>query len=409
MAGTAKRARGASNVQALLYLFPMKLTMLPSLLCVAALASGLPLAAQTADSGPTATINVRSNLVVVPALVKTKSGAVVFTLGVKDFALTDNGIAQTLRLEEDTGAEPLALVIVVETGGDGAAKLGEYHHLAALLDNLIGAVPRRVAVVSFDSTPTLEQPFTPSLGAVDITLNSLQPGDMKAAVYDGLSYAVELLRKQPPSYRRAILLLSETLDNGSHTPLVDTLHAIADTNTAIYSVAFNSTKSQVGREAAKFSSAEPGPAHGCFSRQGANPTTQPSVASQDYNCVAELLPPLRLAKMAATIVANNFRRNAAETVAQLTGGEYYKFKDVKELQRDLFTIANHVPNRYVLSFQPSQPKTGFHTLQLTLPDHVDLRVEARNGYWIDDPNAPAEVTPDDGAALPKNAPPAPPQ
>lgn len=351
--------------------------------------------APPAEATQTATISVRTNLVVVPALVKTKSGELVYTLGEKDFQLTDNGIPQALHLEQDTGGEPLALVVVVETGSDGADKLDLYRHLDAMLDNLVGAVPRRVAVVGFDSTPTLEQPFTPSLNAVNITLGSLQPGDQKNATYDALSFAVELLRKQPTSYRRAILLFSETLDHGSHTSLVDTLHAIADTNTTIYAVAFNSSKAQVKREAGKLSSNEAGPDKGCFAHNEKLPDAmQPTRTQQNYDCFAQLLPPLRLAKMAAIVLANSMKRDVPESVAKLTGGEFYRFKDPKSLQKDLLTISNHVPNRYVLSFRPSNPTTGFHTIQLALPDHVNLKVEARNGYWIDDPNTAPEVTPE---------------
>ena len=358
----------------------------------------------------TATISVRANLVVVPALVKTKAGEIVFTLNKDDFQLTDNGIPQKLRLEEDTGGEPLALVIVVETGSDGAQKLHQYGELGALLDNVIGAVPRKVAVVGFDSAPTVEQPFTPSLNAVNITLGSLQPGDQRAAIYDALSFAVEMLRKQPTSYRRAILLFSETIDHGSHTSLVDTLHAIADTNTTIYTVSFNSTKAEVKHEASKLSSSEPGPRHGCFAHDDTlAPAMQPGRATQDFDCFAQLIPPLRLAKMAAIAMGNSMRRNVPETVSRLTGGEYYSFNNQKAMQKALLTIANHVPNRYVLSFRPSSPTTGFHTIQLTLPDHVNLKVEARNGYWIDDPNGAPEVTPNDAPDLPKNAPPVPPQ
>src|ERR1700734_1243798 len=66
------------------------------------------------------TISVRSNLVLVPALVKTKAGALV---------PREDGIEQPLRMEADAGGEPLALVVLVETGSDGALHLNELHEL----------------------------------------------------------------------------------------------------------------------------------------------------------------------------------------------------------------------------------------------------------------------------------------
>jgi hypothetical protein len=62
-----------------------------------------------------------TTLVLVPTLIKTSSGEPVFGLTANDFILTDDGIEQKISLEENTDRQPLALVIVVQTGGAGAA------------------------------------------------------------------------------------------------------------------------------------------------------------------------------------------------------------------------------------------------------------------------------------------------
>jgi len=373
-----------------------------TLLCLALLI--VPVArAQTSDAQApsdinpqTATITMRTNLVVVPALVRTKSGELVYTLKAEDFILTDNGVVQKLRLEPDTGREPLAMVIIAQTGGDAAVHLDQYQHLGAMLDNMLGGVDHRVAVVGFDSTPILLHGFTSNLDYVTHSLDILDPGDKQAAVLDAIVYAVNLLRAQPTTYRRAILLLSQTSDNGSNTSLVDALHAISDTNTMMYSIAFHTTGTEAGKEAAKFNDTEPGPKHGCFSRDmgtdadGKKIKPKESAGSQDLNCVEELLPPLRLAHLAEIAARNALRKNISESVAHLTGGESFNFKNVKTLDRDLFTIANHIPNRYVLSFAPESPTPGFHSIVLKLRNSAGLSVEARNGYWVNtDDAAPA--------------------
>jgi VWFA-related protein len=346
------------------------------------------------EATPQSTITVRSTLVLIPTLVKTKQNQLVYTLTPDDFLATDDGVPQKLTLDADAGAQPLALVIVVETGGDGAQHLENYQHLAPLLDNLLGAVEHKVAVVGFDSHPTLLHGFTPNTSFIEHSLDDLATGDNGSdsgdAILDAITFAVGLLRQQPTTYRRAILLLSETIDHGSQTSLVDALHAVSDTNTAIYAVGFNSTRAAIAHEAGGLSSSEPGPAHGCFSRDfgldaDGNPVVPPtSRGEQNYNCFAELVPPLRLARMAEIAFRNALAKNTPETVARLTGGEYFKFSDTRNLDRDLLTIANHVPNRYVLSFHPLNPHPGFHTLTLTLKDRPNLKVYARNGYWVDD-------------------------
>jgi VWFA-related protein len=355
--------------------------------------STVPNAQSLSDTNPPpASITVSSSLVVVPALVRTKSGELVYTLKADDFILTDNGVVQKLRLEQDTGSEPLAMVIIAQTGGDAAVHLDQYQHLGPMLENMLGGVDHRVAVVGFDSTPILLHGFTSNLDFISHSLDILEPGDNHAAVLDAIVYAVNLLRQQPSTYRRAILLLSQTTDNNSHVSELDALHAISDTNTVMYSVGFHTTGTESAKEAAKFSDDTPGPQHGCFSRDmGTDADGKPiqpteSKGSQDFNCVEELLPPLRLAHIAEIAARNALRRNISESVAHLTGGEYFKFKNVKTLDHDLFTIANHIPNRYVLSFHPQSPTPGFHSIVLKLRDESHLSVEARDGYWVNTDN-----------------------
>jgi hypothetical protein len=92
---------------------------------------------------------------------------------------------------------------------------------------------------------------------------------------------------------------------------------------------------------------------------------------------------LALAKMAAIRVSDAKKRNVPATVAELTGGEYFKFENSRSLVSGLLTISNHVPNRYALSFQPQSPHSGFHAVELKLEDHPNLRITARSGYWAE--------------------------
>ncbi len=55
------------------------------------------------------------------------------------------------------------------------------------------------------------------------------------------------------------------------------------------------------------------------------------------------------------------------------------------------TISNHIPNRYVLSFQAQSPHTGFHAIELRVPRYAGFKVAARNGYWADSANPSREL------------------
>jgi len=353
--------------------------------------------AATPDSPPAqaSTLTARSTLVLVPALVRNKAETLVYTLKTDDFVLTDDGVLQKLTLEQDTGGEPLALVVDLEGGGAGANQMEKYGTLAPMLSAVIGSVPHKVAVVGFDSSPVLVQDFTPDLDAAAHAIHALiadDNGDDGAAILDSLGFSVDLLRKQPPEYRRAILLVSESNDHGSKLRLDEALRTISDTNTVIYSIGFSTGRDELKTGSAKaLSDSTPGPAHGCMSRDPNDPNVnlKQNPAEQAYGCLSLLAPPLGIAKAVVIALFDGMQKNIPETVAHLTGGEYFKLGNQKSMERNLMTLSNHIPNRYVLSFQAQSPHAGFHAIELRVPGYAGLTVSARNGYWADSANPPA--------------------
>jgi VWFA-related protein len=354
-------------------------------------------------SDPTPILRRGSNLVLVPTLVKTSSGEPVFGLSADSFVLTDDGIEQKVVLEENTDSQPLALVIVVQTGGAGGRRLDSYRKLGPLLDSMVGAVPHRVAVVGFDSEPRIEADFTSELNNVARVMANLQPGNGKAAILDSLGFAVDLLRKQPTNYRRVVLSISETLDHGSRIKLEDALRAIDDTNTTIYSLGFSTTKADMQHNADEFNSdLTPAPTHGCFAKDQSNGSATHPVqvpdgngnnrTMQTFDCISLLAPPLLAAKMAVMAALDDMHRNVPETVARLTGGEYFKFENTRSLERGLITISNQIPNSYALSFSPQADAPGLHAIDVRLKDRTGLLVDARRSYWADG-SKPSNIPP----------------
>jgi VWFA-related protein len=328
----------------------------------------------------------------------------------------DDGIPQKVALEQDTGGEPLALVVVVEVGGAGAREFDHLGPLAPMLDSVLGNVPHKIAVTAFDSEPRLVQRFSPRIEDAVEAVRNLTPGctrehhqdfcqsptarhnavqaDNGAAILDSLGFAVDLLRNQPPGYRRAILLVSETLDRGSRLTLEQVVRAVSDTNTTIYGIGFSTAKSEAAHYASRqlptsaqgggfrFENPHPNPPHGCL---GKDPDPDPDATHnkliQAYDCLTQLVPPLALAKMAAIAATDAMQRNVPETVAHLTGGEYFKLTDPKSLERDMGMIGNHLPNRYILSFHPQSPRSGLHVITVRVPGYAGVEVTARRSYW----------------------------
>ncbi len=346
----------------------------------------------------------RSTVVLVPVLVRQRdSNEAIFSLGSKDFTVTDDGVAQKVHLQDEPDLQPLALVIVAQTGGMGVDHIKDYSDLDAVLDALIGAVQHRVAVVSFDSQPHDVQRFTSDMGLVSNALSTLDDGDRGAAVLDALAYGIDMLRQAPPNYRRAILFISQSLDAGSQTTLDQAVAAINETNTTIYSLAFSVSKSEVKHEVSKmpvpggtvYGDTPYGPG-GCMG-YGNDPDAHGNRRVQALDCLEDLAPPLRLARMAFYEARDGLKKNVPEAVAHETGGEYFDFKDNKTLVKRLEVITNDMPAYYVLSFSPDNPTPGMHAISVTVPAAPGAQINARKAYWA---GAPPETPPAPAAGNP---------
>jgi hypothetical protein len=130
--------------------------------------------------------------------------------------------------------------------------------------------------------------------------------------------------------------------------------------------------------------AEPGPEHGCFSRNGADSEYDGQYSKQVFDCISQLAPPVRLATMAFIAARNSLRTDTAESLAQLTGGEFFHFNNAKDLKAGLIALSNDIPNYYVLSFQPENPTPGIHALHVAAKDHPQFVTKFRREYWVDE-------------------------
>jgi hypothetical protein len=210
--------------------------------------------------------------------------------------------------------------------------------------------------VAFDSHPVYLEGFQEDTTDIEKQLQNLPPGDGGAAVLDAVGYAVNLLEQRPPDHRRVLLLISETRDHGSrHVTVPQLVERIGESNTLVLSLAFSPGKAELidyGK----------GNAHG--------------------DDAGGLLAPFIMA-------ANAMRRNAAKTLASMSGGEYEPFTRDKAFENRLAEEAKHARNRYLLSFHPTDPAPGLHTIEVKLTQDYGARVVARESYWAVNDAEPA--------------------
>jgi VWFA-related protein len=317
------------------------------------------------------TLHTTTTLVVVPTLVQTTGKEPVFSLTAEDFVLTDNGVPQKVTLEEET-MRPLSLVVLMQTGGIARGQFASYVNLETMLASLLGGAPNKVSIVNFDSRPEAASPFTSNVAEWRDAIDHPEQGDSGAAIFDGISYALDLLKKEPVSNRRAILLISQEHDSGSKTQMKDIVRDLGETNTAIYSITFSAEKTEA-KLAFKESHVNP-PISVVPSDGSLKPYNDPARPTQGY---FKLDVPLRL-------IFGAMQKNLSAEVANLSGGEAMSFDGRGELEQDMNVLNNHIRNSYILSFSPTSAEPGLHTIKVQLARHPEMIVSARTSYWAED-------------------------
>jgi len=305
------------------------------------------------------TVRSESNLVSVPALVKDAQGRVVYGLTTKDFVIEDDGVEQTVRLDETPEGQPVSLVLAIEKGRRASYEFARMEGLKTMLDPLFALGRARVAVVEFDSQVVLTRDFSSDQNLIERDVSDLRPGDDGAAILDAIHYAMGLLKKEADDRLRVLLLISETRDHGSRMKIENSVAAVGEANALFYALRFSPALSNIldtGR--GNNTSLKPGP--------------------------NEMHPDLNFLDLAYR-TAQAMRRNVPETVTRMTGGEYELFATRKRFDTHMNDFTNHLRGRYLLSFTPRNPHPGLHRLGVKLAERNQSTVLARTSYWVESP------------------------
>jgi VWFA-related protein len=296
----------------------------------------------------TATLRVTTTEVLVPTLVEKKGGGIVYGLKPTDFVLEDNGVPQKIRVQEEMDTAPVALVVAVEEGGASVLEFDKLAKLGPLLDLFLSDRRSQVALVGFDSTQHLIQDYTHSSDEVNDELKNLEPGDGGASILDTVSYAVNLLESQPKEFRRVLLLISEERDHGSkHTRAENLIRQIGESDVLVLSVSFSPSRAEFAHD------------------------VKDNGDDRTLNMVSTLV-----------MAVKAFKKNVTKEVAEMSGGEYTTFTGDKRFEERVVDAAKHARNRYLITFSPSNPTPGLHSIRVRTAQDYGARIVARANYWL---------------------------
>lgn len=303
-----------------------------------------------------ATLRSQSNAVIVPTLVRDAKGHILYGLTQRDFVILDDTVEQTVHLDDSAEAEPVSVVVAIQTGRRAWREFPRMRGIAAMLNPVFTQPGSRVALVEFDSGIHLVKDFTDNETAVDDDLNALPAGDNGAAIRDAVKFSVGLLEREPAPRQRVLLLVSENRDHGSQVAKIDdVVAAVGNSNTVVHALAFSPSLSQV-----------------LDTERGSNHD------EAYWDAPPDIIGSLLMARQA-------MRKNATKTIAAMTGGVYESFSSRKAFETQLLNFTNHLHSRYVLSFEPQRPHPGLHKIEVRLKQPAGgTSVLSRTSYWAMD-------------------------
>ena len=210
---------------------------------------------EAADSDPEV-IRVDTDLVNTVFTAVDQDRHFVTTLRANDLRVLENQTPQDISLFERETNRPLTIVILVDTSKSQERTLPDEKRAAkTFLSAVMRPAVDKVAIVSFNGTPKVQQDLTDSRPKLDRAIDRLKvevPADnptcenVKTPQEDPLCWtsiwdsvwasANEVLAQAPDNSRRAIILLSDGDDTASTIKRQESIDSAVRNNVAVYSI-----------------------------------------------------------------------------------------------------------------------------------------------------------------------------
>ena len=362
-------------------------------------------AQQPASDQSVATLKIQAREVVLPVTVRDKKGALVTSLKISDFALTEDSRPQTIKSFTRESNLPFRLGLLVDTSRSVSGAMEEERKAAGkFVDQMLpdpkaaDAKKDEAFLIHFDREVELLEDFTNSRDKLHHELDDMGPSraaqndsqgpettsdDRDRArmghgggtqLYDAIFLASDELMK-PKDGRKALVVFSDGVDRGSKETLNDAVDAADHANVAVYTIYFK------GEQERPAGSGFPGGGGGHHGGGGGYPGGgggggypgggggYPGGGGGHHGGGGESQPGVDGKKI-------------MEKIATRTGGRYFEAKKKDNLDEIYGQIAEELRGQYLLTYTPDvvDHEGGFHKIALKA-NKDDLLVVTREGYY----------------------------
>jgi len=323
------------------------------------------------------TFSSNVNVVNVFATVRNKQGQIVRNLSKDDFVLDEEGQPQLIRYFSQESNLPLTLGLLIDTSGSQRRVLGAERSASyRFLEQVLREDRDKAFVIHFDRDVELLQDLTSSRKKLEAALDLIDQapqgrgggygsgngggypgrggggrgggggrrfGGGGTALYDSVLLASdELMKKQ--SGRKALIILSDGVDNGSKVNLGKAIEEAQRADTLGYTILFSDEQAYPGWSG--------------YNRRG----PRPGMGGD----------------------RGDFGKQVMQRLARETGGGFFEVSKKKPIEAVFDEINDELRNQYSLGYTPERTAAGpgFRTIHLTTKD-PNLSVQSRDGYYAE--------------------------
>jgi VWFA-related protein len=348
-----------------------------------------PAASQPAADQP-ATLKVQAREVILPVTVRDKHGALVSSLNISDFTLTEDGRPQTIKSFSRQTDLPYKLGLLVDTSRSlSGAMEAERKSAGKFVDTMLPEKPNpkpdEMFLIHFDREVELLEDFTTSRDKLHKELDDMGPSSRSSddsngpetnddqrdrptgrngtQLYDAIYLAASEVMK-PNDGRNALVVFSDGVDHGSKDTLNDAIDAADKANVVVYTVYFKGEQERTGGfpGGGRHGGGFPGGGGGYPGGGGGYPGGGGRRGGEEKPAVDG--------------------KKIMEQIATRTGGRYFEAKSTTHLDEIYTQIAEELRGQYLLTYTPDKvdDEGGYHKVSLQATKG-DLTVVTREGYY----------------------------
>jgi Ca-activated chloride channel homolog len=290
---------------------------------ILALSTGAALPAQET------TLRVDVKLVSVFVNVTDRNGAIVGGLTRDDFAVNEDGRAQSISVFERQSELPLNLTLAIDTSGSVRKDLSEEADAARRFVRAILRPQDQMSLLEFATEVRELTPFTNKVALIDRGLNQLH-SDYATALYDAIVLGSEQLG--PKEGRKVLIIVSDGDDTAKTSTYAQALEAALRHNVMIYSIIDVPIEASAGRDLGG--------------------------------------------------------EHALITIAEQTGGKSF-YVEAGGLDKAFAQVSDDLRTQYLIGYYPHNQEPGrtFHRIDVKVPRAAaqDFNIRHKTGYYGDGP------------------------